>query len=96
MPKTKKQRDDDLPAYRSFEEEEPNTCALCHESIDDRVEFGKWITFGNIKVHQLCCVRLFATLLQANEPKAIGSGIDIGHCLPLKQLLENCEQSKIT
>lgn len=57
MAKSKKQKDD-LPAYRSFEEEEPDICSLCHESTDDRVQFGKWISYGNIKVHHLCCVSL--------------------------------------
>lgn len=57
MPRTKKQKDD-LPAYKSFEEEEeaPTHCSLCQESIDDRTQFGKWISFGKTKVHQLCCV----------------------------------------
>lgn len=57
MSKSKKHKDD-LPAYKSFEEEEEDTalCALCNESIDDPVQFGKWISFGNIKVHHLCCV----------------------------------------
>lgn len=57
MSRSKKQKDD-LPAYRSFEEDEPDSCALCHESIDDRAQYGKWITFENIKVHQLCCVSM--------------------------------------
>lgn len=79
MPKTKKQKDD-LPAYKSFEEEEePDNCSLCHESIDDRAQFGKWITFGNIKVHHLCCVSVIAALLTT---------LCI-HCEINKQLIKN-------
>lgn len=69
MPKNKRQKHD-LPDYNSGEEEEEEEeicCSLCQETTDDIVNFGKWIPFGKIRVHQLCCVGATIHFYHMNE-----------------------------
>lgn len=54
-----KKNKDDLPAYNSGDEGEAE-CALCLDTTNDPVQFGKWISFEHFKVHQLCCVGIFS------------------------------------
>lgn len=53
---------EDLPVYTSDNEDEVDVCSLCKESIDDPINYGKFINIGKYRVHYLCCVSIFCAI----------------------------------
>lgn len=45
----------ELPLYRSFDESQEK-CILCTKDLDDPIEFGDKLTYGEITIHHYCAV----------------------------------------
>lgn len=48
--------DIDLPHYRSFDESEEAKCILCKTNVDDPIEYGDKVTYGDVTIHHFCAV----------------------------------------
>lgn len=49
----------ELPLYRSYEEDDSENCILCTQDIDNPIELGDKLTYGEITIHHFCAVSHF-------------------------------------
>lgn len=53
-----KMTESDLPHYKSFVEVEEAKCILCKTNVDDPIEYGNKVTYGDIMIHHFCAVNM--------------------------------------